>query len=114
VAGNRRADNLNPLQATALFRIVQEALTNVVRHASASAVSIWINGSARETSLKIQDNGVGMTDAQQNGAGGIGLLGMRERTEQMAGTLTITSRPGRGTAIRVVAPAPPRPEKADP
>jgi len=113
VVGNRRADNLNPQQATALFRIVQEALTNVVRHASASAVSIWINGSTRATSLKIQDNGVGMTNGQQNGAGGIGLLGMRERTEQIAGTLTITSRPGRGTAIRVVAPASRTQERAD-
>jgi signal transduction histidine kinase len=66
-------------------------------------VTISINQSRRVTSLRVQDNGVGMSAEQANG-GGIGLLGMRERAALIGARLSITSRPGRGTSVRVVAP----------
>jgi diguanylate cyclase len=109
VIGNRKTDSLDRVQATALFRITQEALTNAARHATASAVTIAINQSRAVTSLRIRDNGIGMTEQQING-GGIGLLGMRERAELIGARFTITSKPGRGTSVRVVAPTA-RPEE---
>ena len=99
VAGNRRVSRLNPIQTTAVFRIVQEALTNVVRHASASAIVIAINGTSRSTSVRVRDNGRGMTAEQMAHPTAIGLLGMRERAELIGATLTITSKPGKGTIV---------------
>ena len=105
VVGNKRVAKLDPAQTTAVFRIVQEALTNVVRHASASAITISINGTARSTSVKIRDNGRGMTAAQMKNPTAIGLLGMRERAELSGASLSITSHPGKGTIVSVVASA---------
>jgi two-component system, NarL family, sensor histidine kinase UhpB len=103
VVGNKRVAKLDPAQTTAVFRIVQEALTNVVRHASASAITISINGTSRSTSVKIRDNGRGMSAAQMKNPTAIGLLGMRERAELSGATLSISSQPGKGTIISVVA-----------
>src|SRR5205807_1333726 len=60
VTGNRRLVPLTPIQMTGLFRIVQEALTNVARHASASAITISIQGTSNTTSVTVRDNGRGM------------------------------------------------------
>jgi signal transduction histidine kinase len=105
VVGNRRVAKLDRVQTTAVFRIVQEALTNVVRHASASAITISINGTAGSTSVKIRDNGRGMNADQMADPTAIGLLGMRERAELSGATLSITSHPGKGTIVSVVASA---------
>ena len=105
VVGNRRVAKLDPVQTTAVFRIVQEALTNVVRHANASAITISINGTAGSTSVKIRDNGRGMNADQMADPTAIGLLGMRERAELIGATLSITSNPGKGTIVSVVASA---------
>ncbi|OLE83341.1 MAG: hypothetical protein AUF76_06710 [Acidobacteria bacterium 13_1_20CM_2_65_9] len=105
VVGNRRVAKLDPVQTTAVFRIVQEALTNVVRHANASAITISINGTAASTSVKIRDNGRGMNADQMADPTAIGLLGMRERAELIGATLSITSNPGKGTIVSVVASA---------
>lgn len=99
VAGNRRVGTLDPAQTTSVFRIVQEALTNVVRHASASAISIRIDEVANALRIRVHDNGRGITDAQLDSPAAIGLLGMRERAETIGATLTIGSRPGRGTEV---------------
>ncbi|MBI4487267.1 MAG: PAS domain-containing protein [Acidobacteria bacterium] len=99
VAGNRRVGALDPAQRTCVFRIVQEALTNVVRHASASAINIRIDEAAGALRVKVQDNGRGITDAQLDSPSAIGLLGMRERAELIGATLTIGSRPGKGTEV---------------
>jgi len=105
VVGNRRVAKLDGVQTTAVFRIVQEALTNIVRHASASAITISINGTARSTSVKVRDNGRGMTTEQMADPAAIGLLGMRERAELIRATLSISSHPGKGTVVSVVASA---------
>jgi signal transduction histidine kinase len=76
-----------------------------VRHASASAITISINGTAGSTSVKIRDNGRGMNADQMADPTAIGLLGMRERAELSGATLSITSHPGKGTIVSVVASA---------
>ena len=102
VVGNRRIARLDPAHTTAVFRIVQEALTNAVRHASASAISIAINGTSASTSLTVQDNGRGVTDAQLTDPRAIGIVGMRERAELIGASLTVTSKPGKGTTVSMV------------
>jgi two-component system sensor histidine kinase UhpB len=113
IAGTRQLTRLNPEQTTAVFRIVQEALTNVIRHANASAVRIALRQSPRSTSVTIHDNGCGITGDAVRDRGSIGLLGMRERAELIGATLTIMSEPGKGTSIVVTVPSRPRSHAAD-
>jgi signal transduction histidine kinase len=102
---------------TLLFRFVQEALTNVARHARAHRVQVSLvqdNGLLRAT---VSDDGVGMA-ARKSRRGGLGLLGMRERIERARGRLRIVSRPGHGTRLMAEIPREPaaaraRPEAAD-
>jgi signal transduction histidine kinase len=98
---------LTPDQQTAVFRIVQEALTNVVRHANASAVKISLAKVTRAVRVQIEDNGRGMTPDESASPTSIGLLGMRERAELVGGTLAIVARPGKGTTIRLTMPVTP-------
>ena len=99
VIGNRRVDRLDAAKTTTVFRIVQEALTNVVRHASASAINIHIDETDNTVQIKVQDNGRGIANAQLVSPSAIGLLGMRERAELIGATLSIGSRPRRGTEV---------------
>jgi two-component system sensor histidine kinase UhpB len=103
VAGKLRASG-TPEQATAVFRIVQEALMNVVRHAGASAVRIAMRDAPGQLSVKIHDNGRGITARELDDPGSIGLLGMRERAELIGGELSITGKRGKGTTILISAP----------
>jgi signal transduction histidine kinase len=93
---------------TALYRITQEALTNVARHAQASRVRVALAATGGDVRLEIEDDGVGLPP--QNGAQGetgIGLVGIRERVRALGGTLTIASRRGVRLAARVpLAPVP--------
>lgn len=93
---------------TALFRVFQEALNNIVRHASARSVSVSLRVSNQIFSGEIVDDGHGfdLNDVPLDGSDtrGLGLLGMRERVEQCGGTLEITSQPGGGACIRVKIP----------
>ena len=95
---------LPPDVESLLFRIVQEALTNCVKHASASHVHIRLEHDATHASLDIHDDGIGF-DLNELGQGehkpGIGLLTMRERAEFAGGNIRIESRPGAGTRIHV-------------
>ena len=93
-----------PEQSTAVFRIVQEALMNVVRHAGASAVRIVMRETPGNMSVKVHDNGRGITGSELDDPASIGLLGMRERAELIGGQLLITAKRGKGTAILIVAP----------
>lgn len=112
VAGNRRVGSLDPAKTTPVFRIVQEALTNVVRHASASAIDIHIDEMSNAVRIKVQDNGRGITDAQLASPSAIGLLGMRERAELIGAKLSIGSRPRRGTEVILTLAAASSPESA--
>ncbi len=93
---------------TACFRIVQESVTNILRHAQARKVSVNIDLVQNTLSLEIRDDGVGfdMADARERAVQGLscGLLGMQERAELLGGTLTIESTPGAGTRLKSAFP----------
>jgi len=91
----------------ALFRILQEALTNVVRHAHAGAVRIWARKRGKDITLTIRDNGRGITKAEHSSAASIGLLGMNERARLLGGRVKIAGVPGRGTSVTVTIPVTP-------
>ncbi|HUY03893.1 MAG TPA: PAS domain-containing protein [Rhodocyclaceae bacterium] len=95
---------LDDAQATAVFRVVQESLTNVARHAQASAVAITLDGGLRGLQLRVQDNGCGFDSAVVRRAQGFGLLGMRERVLALGGSLKIDSAPGGGTSVVIDLP----------
>lgn len=86
-----------------LYRIVQEALTNVARHARARRVAVRLHRRGQMLTLAVHDDGVGFTP-DDGEARGLGLTTMRERAEIMGGTLTIRSRPRRGTEVRIAVP----------
>jgi len=96
--------SLAPEVSTALFRILQEALTNVVRHSQASEVRVTLTVADSIVSLTVADNGVGITQTEIHSPTSLGLLGMRERVEFLGGNLTIEGKPGTGTIIRVSTP----------
>ena len=102
------AQRLPPEAETALYRIVQEALTNVVKHASAHRVSITLVRKDGSAVVVVEDDGEGFRpDAVREGA--LGFAGMRERVELVGGRLTVESSPGAGTTlvaeVRVAEPA---------
>ncbi len=91
-------------QATAIFRIIQEALTNILRHAQATCVRIKIEESGCEILLRIADDGRGISPEQATGPRSLGLLGMRERAHLVGGSVEITGQPGQGTEVNVRLP----------
>lgn len=93
-----------PFASSALFRIVQEALTNVARHAQATQVMVEISSDANTCSIHIEDNGRGTVLDDAGRRGSFGLLGMGERVRQLRGNLTIDTAPGSG--FRVTARIP--------
>ncbi|WP_146180197.1 PAS domain-containing protein [Opitutus sp. ER46] len=95
-----------------LLRISQEVLTNALRHAQATDFSVRLAFTDQELSLELRDNGRGFDLAQRSE--GLGLLGIRERTEQIGGTLTITTAVGQGTITRIVLPLAPSLARATP
>jgi PAS domain S-box-containing protein len=95
---------LDPDRSTAIFRICQEALTNVVRHAGATRVTVSLRKAADRVSLTIKDNGKGVEDSQILDPGAFGLLGMRERARIWGGTVRIEGAPGKGTVVAVSIP----------
>jgi len=90
------------LYETALFRIAQESLTNVARHAHAQHVTISLTQDQEQIYLQVRDDGCGFDSAQQHA--GLGIFGMHERAELLGGTVTIQSQPGQGTMVRAVLP----------
>ena len=90
--------------ALALFRITQEALTNVTRHAQATCAEVRLYASGREWLLEINDNGHGFAPASRLGIKALGLLNMRERAGTFGGTAEFLSEPGKGATVRVRIP----------
>ena len=96
---------LSPLSeatSTTLYRIVQEGITNIVKHAEATEVELSLIADEAETQLLLRDNGHGFDISQTST--GFGLQGMRERTQAIGGNLTVNSRPGEGCEIRLIVP----------
>ena len=91
---------LDPEQETAIYRIVQEALTNTVKHAEASSVSIVVTAGDGAVRTVIEDDGVGFAvDQVRDGA--LGLVGMRERVMLLGGRFEVESAPSQGTTLVV-------------
>ncbi len=92
---------LSVAQGAALYRIAQEALANVYRHAQASEACLRLVFEGRAVALEIRDNGVGL---RSEVAGGHGLNNIRQRVEDLHGSLSVESAPGQGTVVRAVVP----------
>ena len=112
VVAGKEQTTLTPEQQTACFRIFQEALTNVVRHAQASAVRVRLSEGRGVFELRVSDNGRGITRTEVAAPESIGLLGMRERATQAGAELEITGVPGRGTTITVRIALPSRTKRS--
>ena len=95
---------LDSAATTALFRMVQEALTNVARHSQASTVTVTIKSGDRELSVEIHDNGQGISLADQQKRNSFGLIGMQERVILLGGKITISGKAGAGTTIFIAVP----------
>jgi signal transduction histidine kinase len=102
-------------RATATFRIFQECLTNVIRHAQATSVRIDLCQEEENILLVVEDNGIGFHESGISGAfGSLGLLGMKERAQFCGGNVEILSSPGMGTKVIVRVPVDvPRTEGSD-
>jgi len=96
--------DLDRERSTAAFRIFQELLTNVVRHASATAVDVVLIVSQAELVLEVRDNGKGIAEEKLNNSQSLGLLGMRERASLLGGSVEITNLHGKGTKASVSIP----------
>jgi signal transduction histidine kinase len=92
-------------QATTVFRIFQEAVTNILRHAQATRVIILIEEEEGEFVLEVRDNGRGISPAEKLGLRSLGLLGMRERAHSAGGTVEINGTAGKGTVVTVRLPS---------
>ena len=95
---------LDKVWSTAIFRILQEALTNVARHANATRVNISLREKAGSLILVVRDNGKGITETATFNPKSLGLLGMRERALFLGGEVKIRGTPGKGTKITVRIP----------
>jgi signal transduction histidine kinase len=91
-------------QSTTMFRIFQETLTNVIRHAQATKVEVRLMEQKGSIVLEVTDNGRGITEAEISDPKAFGLIGMRERVDFMGGEITIAGSPGQGTRIMVILP----------
>jgi signal transduction histidine kinase len=101
VRGQER--RLKPEIEITLFRIGQEAISNIARHAEASSVSIALDFTESHIGLEVEDNGQGFS-LNESPNGSFGLLGMKERTSLLDGTFAIDSKPGNGTRLAVAIP----------
>jgi signal transduction histidine kinase len=88
------------------FRIFQETLTNIIRHAGATRVAVRLTQANRELTLAVSDNGRGISEREVLDARSIGLIGMRERVAQVGGEIFIVGQPNQGTTVTMRVPMP--------
>jgi PAS domain S-box-containing protein len=98
---------LDPDRSTDLFRILQEALTNVAQHADARSVHVVLRSGPAEVTLEVRDDGRGISEVEISSPGALGLVGMRERALVWGGKVDIAGRPGEGTTVTACLPLPP-------
>jgi len=99
------AKRFAPEVETAAFRIVQEALTNVARHAGVSSATVSLHADSRILSVRIEDSGRGFAPVGSRADSSTGLIGMQERARLLGGILTVDSAPGAGTRVNAALPA---------
>lgn len=97
-------DEVSPLVQTMVYRIVQEALTNVRRHAQTDGAQVVLNREPNELRIHVIDEGRGFSPSSTSTDGRIGLQGMKERAERFNGSLDVESTPGEGTRVSVTLP----------
>ncbi len=101
---NAEVDALLPEEATAVFRIVQESLSNIARHAHAKCIDVSLERQDDWLAVEIRDDGKGLHGDEETSYESIGLLGMRERALAVGGELSLTSVPGKGTLVSLRVP----------
>ena len=99
-----REPEVEPVRATALFRIFQEVLTNIARHAGATQVDVGVSAALGNLLIEVDDNGRGFDASTAEAGASLGLLGMRERAAEFGGLVRIDSEPGRGTRVTLALP----------
>ena len=104
VSNNLEDFNLSGSLTTAIYRTVQEALTNITRHACASTVKIILQSNDGKVLVEITDDGKGIKDEDMRGMKSFGLVGMRERVHLLKGKLSIKGYPGKGTTVLAEIP----------
>ena len=109
-AGDVPEETLSDEQRTCVYRVVQEALLNVIRHAEATAVKISLHHNSGNLDLRIRDNGRGFAASEVKG---MGLLGMEERVPHLNGRFNLTSKPGDGTTVHIEIPVLEFPRRAE-
>ena len=102
-------EELSPGAALCIYRIAQEALGNVAKHAKAKQVEVLLTRSDGRVCLSVSDDGVGFNSDGSGKAGGLGLINMRERVRQLNGTFAFESQPGHGTTVKAEVPFRPAP-----
>lgn len=93
---------LDEIQTSAIFRILQESLSNVARHAAATEVEVELNQDERSFFMSIKDNGKGLLPGDRKKTNSFGLMGIRERIDGLGGKLTISGSPGNGTTLSIL------------
>jgi signal transduction histidine kinase len=104
VRTNDEEKEINPEISTALFRIFQEALTNVTRHSGATRVTVDLEHPEDAIELRVHDNGRGITEKECQDPKSFGLIGIRERVQHLNGRLEINGEPNSGTTLRIRVP----------
>lgn len=99
-----RIPDLSPELSTALYRVLQEALTNAARHSGATCVRVLVGADGTELTLLIEDNGAGMPPERTESSGSLGLMGMRERIRMVGGILDISRPEAGGTSVTARVP----------
>jgi signal transduction histidine kinase len=105
---NVKDNALDPALNTAFFRVFQETLTNVIRHANAATVEVGLRREQDQLILEVHDNGRGIAKGESLNMTSLGLAGMRERASLLGGEFRITGAPGQGTTVHVAIPLRPR------
>ncbi len=112
VASTVDDSQLNPQVTTVFFRIYQEALTNIIRHAAATRVDVLLTEENGALVLKVKDNGRGISEEEIANTRSIGLVGMRERAMLVGGDISLQGAPGQGTTMNLRVPLDRQPRDA--
>lgn len=97
-------DSLDTVLSTAIFRIFQETLTNIVRHSNATEASVSVIEQSGKLTIEVKDNGKGITEEQISDAKSLGIIGIRERVRPWGGEVNIKGKKGKGTTVAVIIP----------